>query len=32
VATINTTFGANLHRPLTVEAPRQFRLSGQFDF
>ena len=32
VATINTTFGGNLHRPLTVEAPRQFRLSGQFDF
>jgi Carboxypeptidase regulatory-like domain len=32
VATINTTFGSNLHRPLTVEAPRQFRLSGQFDF
>jgi hypothetical protein len=35
IAGINTTFGANLHRPgglQAVEAPRQFRLSGQFEF
>jgi Carboxypeptidase regulatory-like domain len=32
VSTINTTFGANLHKPTGVEAPRQFRLSAQFDF
>jgi hypothetical protein len=34
-AGINTTFGANLHRPaglMAVEAPRQFRLSGQIEF
>jgi hypothetical protein len=31
-STINTTFGANLHKPLTVEVPRQFRLSAQFEF
>jgi len=32
VSTINTQFGPSLHRPTAVEAPRQFRLSGQFDF
>ena len=35
VAGINTTFGASLHRPgglMAVEAPRQFRLSAQFEF
>ena len=32
ISTINTTFGANLHKPTAVEAPRQFRLSAQFDF
>ena len=32
VSTINTNFGANLHKPTAVEAPRQFRLSGQFEF
>ena len=32
VSTINTTFGANLHKPTAVESPRQFRLSAQFDF
>ena len=31
-STINTTFGANLHKPLTVEVPRQFRLGAQFEF
>jgi hypothetical protein len=29
---INTTFGSSLHRPTGVEAPRQFRFSGQFEF
>jgi hypothetical protein len=32
MSTINTTFGADLHRPTGVESPRQFRLSAQFDF
>ena len=32
VSTINTQFGASLHRPTAVESPRQFRLSAQFDF
>jgi hypothetical protein len=32
VSLINGTFGANLHKPTAVEAPRQFRLSGQFEF
>jgi hypothetical protein len=35
IAGINTTFGGSLHRPSgqpAVEAPRQFRLSGQFEF
>jgi hypothetical protein len=35
IAGVNTTFGASLHRPSglpAVEAPRQFRLSGQFEF
>jgi hypothetical protein len=32
ISGINTTFGANLHKPIGVETPRQFRLSAQFDF
>ena len=32
ISGINTTFGANLHKPTGVETPRQFRLSAQFDF
>jgi len=32
VSAINTTFGANLHKPTLVETPRQFRFSGQFEF
>jgi hypothetical protein len=32
ISGVNTTFGGSLHRPTGVEAPRQFRLSGQFDF
>jgi hypothetical protein len=32
ISAINTTFGASLHRVTGVESPRQFRLSGQFEF